>query len=296
MPRNQDDNELENRDVIEVARPLGTPVQMSAAELAKMTVVEIKAELAGRKVPHLSKLRKADLLTLLKDSLHLPVLVHVEVPKKKKKNGSARKNGHADGHDGVDDAKDEKDDALAWNQHHPARKLLYDAIVAGDVPLDAAAMGPAEVHCKYSNTPEFQLKGMDYGEAFTRRLRGLRNIIRGDKSRSNEDMDALMKAMKNHPVPALTHKGRPQWNGSIAQALLQLDMSLGKHNTHTPAQLWESNEQCKQALSPNSFRWKLRQMTRTQKYLHTLKHDAEQKLRKNLKGTKSKLCNGNTNT
>ena len=31
------------------------------------------------------------------------------------------------------------------------------------------------------------------------------------------------------------------------------------------------------------FRWKIYQEVRTRKYLHTLKHDAEKKLRKNLK-------------
>ena len=34
---------------------------------------------------------------------------------------------------------------LPWNEEHPTRLLLYDALVLGDIPLDGKDMGPRAV-------------------------------------------------------------------------------------------------------------------------------------------------------
>lgn len=163
------------------------------------------------------------------------------------------------------------------------RKLLYDELASGMIPIDEEEMGPAEVYYNYSHTPEFKQRGMEYSDRFVSRLRGLRKIVKRDKSRAWEDKRAIQIALKNHPAPLLNHKGRPQWNGSIAQACLELDLAAGKHNLMMPSELWESNDEYKRTLSKDAFRWKIKQMIRTKKYLHTLKCRSEEKLKAHLK-------------
>lgn len=171
---------------------------------------------------------------------------------------------------------------LKWNQEHPARRLLYDEIKAGRIPLEEKEMSAAEVYYNYYQTLEFQMRGMEYDDTFARRLKDLRTQMSRDKTRASEDEEAFKVAIKNNPVPQLNHKGKPQWNGSLAQKKLEKDMKAGKHTTMAPQELWASCRLYKEALDKDDFRWKIRQMTRTKKYLHTLEHDAETKLKAHL--------------
>jgi len=91
--------------------------------------------------------------------------------------------------------------------------------------------------------------------------------------------------MKHHPPPTLNHRGRPQWNGSVAQAILQCDIAQGKHKGKGARKaLCNASDRagCRRALSPKSFRWKLQQEERTEKCLYTLKCKAEIKLKDNI--------------
>lgn len=170
-----------------------------------------------------------------------------------------------------------------WDQEHPARNLLFDEIKKGNIPLDENDMGPAEVFCHYHETFEFRLRGMEFGDTFVRRLRALREQIKGDRDRAEEDLSFLKTSMHNHPVPLLTHKGKFQWNRSIAHCLLKHDMEQGLHKRMTPAALWETrNGLYKLFLDLKDFRDKIYTITRMKKYLYTLEHNAEQKLRKHL--------------
>ena len=144
-------------------------------------------------------------------------------------------------------------------------------------------MGPALVHFTYRDTIEFKIKGMEYENGFPRRLNDLRKIIKASYDRAARDKNALKIAMKNHPAPQFNHKGRPQWNGGVAQVYLKFDMALGRHLTKDKQKFYESRPEYQRALSLKSFRDKINQMVGTAKYLHTLEHDAELKLRKNLK-------------
>ncbi|CAB9506772.1 hypothetical protein SEMRO_278_G106580.1 [Seminavis robusta] len=181
-------------------------------------------------------------------------------------------------------ARKKKDVSLTWNENHPARILLYKEIAEGRIPLDEKEMGPAEVWCTYHDTLEFQMDGVEFNDNFATRLSSLRAIVKRDQGRAANDRKALEKAMKNHPVQELNHRGEPQWNGSLAQALLQQDMAEGKHETMRPSELWEARPEYKEAFSrKDDFRWKIRQEIRTKKYLYTLEYRAEEKLRKNLK-------------
>jgi len=184
---------------------------------------------------------------------------------------------------GADDVDGDKDEVeLKWDQHHPARKLLIGEIDAGRIPLDSDVMGPAEVFFNYMGTLEFQIKGMDYGDKFVARLRRLREMVEKDKDRAARDLKALKNALKLHPPAPLNHRGQPQWNGSVAQALLQYDMSRGKHKERDPSLLRMDRPEYQAATSMDQFRWHVHQETRTQKYLYTLEYEADQKLKKNL--------------
>jgi len=170
-----------------------------------------------------------------------------------------------------------------WNEHHPARKLLYDELVDGRIPVDYKKMGPAEVFFTYAGTTEFQMNGMSYDATFRSRLLALRNIVKREMQRAKKDKNALRIALKNYPPPANDHHGRPQWNGSVAQILLKLDVANGKHRQMKPHELRTLPFRQEHMLhSVDEFRWKLQQEIRTQKYLYTLKYRAEEKLRETM--------------
>ena len=171
---------------------------------------------------------------------------------------------------------------LDWNEHHPARQLIFEEISEGRIPLDSTQMDASEVWNRYSTTSQFKMRGMKFGETFKRRLAALRKQIGRDKDRASADKEAVARAIKNHPPAIHNHRGEPQWNGSQAQQLLKQDIDSGVHLTMKPMELRLIRPQY-QEFGIDTFRWKIHQEIRTRKYLHTLKHDAEQKLRKNLK-------------
>jgi len=121
---------------------------------------------------------------------------------------------------------------------------------------------------------------------FKRCLAALRKAITKDKNRAHDDKTEVARVIRNHPPPTHDHKGEPQWNGSDAQRLLKEDVANGKHledkMTPTKMRMAPDRPQHREFL-PDTFRWKIHQEVRTKKCLHALKHDAEQKLRKNLK-------------
>lgn len=313
----------------------GQPVDIPAEVLNQMKVAEIKAELRSCNVHFPSKLLKQALLDLLATSLHLPIIPESEKTggqttqnnnKKKrlhcwKKDHPARKllyfdfkegnipldaneMGPAEIHCKCSETTEfegiECDDAfiqrlkslrshimkeeplLKWNEQHPARQLMFDEIAAERIPLDGELMGTAEVWSNYAATAEFKMRGMKCGDTFKRRLAALRKLIKRDKNRSAHDKLEVAKAIKNHPPPSHNHRGEPQWNGSEAQQLLKDAIEEGKHLLEKPEQLRLAKPQF-QAFGKDTFRWKIQQELKTKKCLHALKHDAEQKLRKNLK-------------
>jgi len=173
---------------------------------------------------------------------------------------------------------------LKWTDLHPAKKSLFDEISAGRIPLEVEQMGAAQVWCNYHNTSQFKMRGMKFSDAFKRRLSAMRKQIAKDKTRAASDQQEVARAIRNHPPPTHNHRGEPQWNGSRAQELLKLDIAAGNHLKMTATELWlDPTRPEHQDFEPQTIRWKIQQELKTQKHLHTLKHDAEQKLRKNLK-------------
>jgi len=134
-----------------------SPANVSSKAISNLTVAEIKAELKARNVHFVSKLRKQDLLKLLSESLNLESTTP----------GNVNEIDKVAGKDAGGDTENTKETPLKWNADHPARALLHKEIEAGNIPLDANQMGPAEVHFTCSHTIEFQMKGMEYGDTFT---------------------------------------------------------------------------------------------------------------------------------
>ena len=316
---------------------LGHQVSIPESILGQLTVAEIKTELKQRNVHVPSKIRKQQLLDLLRSSLHLPVVTVAEAPVGKKekavkwnKNHPAWQLLYSEMKAGnipldssqmgptaiyekycdtfelqmegmqfgdtfisrLDDIRKkvlQEDPPLPWNECHPARVLLYNELESGAIPLDEEEMGPAEVYCMYASSFEFNLRGMEYSEKFEHRLDSLRKHVKGCKGRAEDDSNALKAALRNHPPPALNQRGRPQWNGSAAQAMLEIDVAAGIHKLKKPAEMWSDNDVYQQALTKDEFRWKIAQVVRTKKYLHTLKYKAATKLRENLKDLPEKV-------
>ena len=135
-------------------------------------------------------------------------------------------------------------------------------------------MKPFDVWNKYCDHAAFE--GAVYDGAFTRRLLNLRKQFQEGKSRAENDLEAFLLAKQNHPPPPFNHRGEPQWNGSEAQQMLEIDMQNGKHFELKPSDLWESRAEY-QEFHLSTFRDHLHQADRTRKYLETLKLRSKQK-------------------
>ena len=170
---------------------------------------------------------------------------------------------------------------LKWNEHHPARSLLFNELENGEIPVDAEEMGPAQVWCKYAGTKEFKMRGMKFNDTFKRRLVALRKLVARDKCRARDDLQQLIGALNDHPPPIHNHRGEPQWNGSKAQSLLKEAVDRGHHIEMEPSELRRTKPEFMEC-ALNTFRWHIHQEVKTRKCLHTLEYDAEQKLRKHL--------------
>ena len=145
----------------------------------------------------------------------------------------------ADGDDSSSEGEEELEalQGIPW-PYHPVRKLLLEKLISGEIPGDYRKMGAQYVWNKYCDLDIFA--GMEYDEAFKRRLRVLRKQFVEGKSWADEDLQAFIIAKTNHLPPPRNHKNEPQWNGSAAQAWLKVDMENEKHIDTKPEHLWES--------------------------------------------------------
>lgn len=122
---------------------------------------------------------------------------------------------------------------------------------------------------------------MKFNDTFKRRIAALRKHVGKDQGRGKEDLQDLLRALKNFPPPTPNHRGEPQCNGSEAQKLLKEAVDRDDHMRMEPQELRRTKPQFLE-FALNTFRWKIHQEVKTRKYLYTLKPDAEQKLRKHL--------------
>ena len=174
-------------------------------------------------------------------------------------------------------------EGIPW-LYHPLRAFLLEKLQQNDFPADYKLMAPFDVWNKYCDDDVFE--GMEYDAAFRRRLLALRKQFQQDSNRADDDFEAFEIAKRNNPAPEINSKGEPQWNGSDAQRLLEIDIDNKKHKELKPEELWESRAEYQEFLL-STFRDHIYQAVQTRKYLHTLKlRDKEKEKKRKDKASK----------
>ena len=146
--------------------------------------------------------------------------------------------------------EEELDKDVPWKDH-PARALLRKAFMNGDIPLDYGRQ-PKTIYDKYKSTHAFA--GMLYDEAFTRRLRAIRDQAKKKGQRVVDDARAFEVFRKNFPVKPHNHKGELRWEGSAAQGLLKEDLAMGRHLEFGRVKLFWLSRQEYQLFKQSIFR------------------------------------------
>ena len=174
-------------------------------------------------------------------------------------------------------------EGIPW-LYHPLRAFLLGKLQQNDFPADYKLMAPFDVWNKYCDDDVFE--GMEYDAAFRRRLLALRKQFQQDNNRANDDFEAFQIAKRNNPAPEINSKGEPQWNGSDAQRLLEIDIDNKKHKELKPEELWGSRDEY-QEFFLSTFGDHIYQSVQTRKYLHTLKlRDKEKETKRKKKAAK----------
>jgi hypothetical protein len=167
---------------------------------------------------------------------------------------------------------------------HPARKILKEALVNGDIPSDYNRQGgpnyalkPRMIYDEYKTNKAFA--GMS-GKEFADKLNRLRNIVEKRNKRVVDDMHAFEVFRNNFPVQPTNHRGEPRWEGSQAQALLKQDIEMGRDlEFHRMRLLWLSRPEYQQ-FTRKVFLGHIDQEKRLCKLKTLLKEKEEKKKRK----------------
>jgi hypothetical protein len=171
-----------------------------------------------------------------------------------------------------------KEPKVKWEKSR-AKKLLYNDIIKGIVPLDPKDDDDGVLNLKgiYSMRPEYS----EYSyEKFSGRIASLRKTVRDFTKRADQDKKRFDVFKSLNPVSRISHKGYVQWQGSEAQELLRQDIQEKKHETMSKIDLWGSRAEYFTEFSLDVFRDKLYQEIRTAKYLHTLEVRGKKKKKK----------------
>jgi hypothetical protein len=140
--------------------------------------------------------------------------------------------------------------AVEWS-NHPARKILKEALINGDIPTNYNREGGPNYHIKpkmiyatYKNTDAFA--GMTQKQ-FTSRLNALRKIVERRNKRVLDDMHAFQIFRHNFPIQLHNHRGELRWDGSEAQTLLKEDIEMGRDLEYARTRLfWLSRPEYQQ--------------------------------------------------
>ena len=166
--------------------------------------------------------------------------------------------------------KELKADGQKGWQYSDAKAALKAAIMEGEVPLEASAdEDENDLRVYFEGIPHV----LNYGgfDKFRKRLNDLRDQIRNDRTRAEEDEEAFFIFCKNHPKATVAAKGTyPEWEGSEAQKLLLIDLDNGLHKEKTKEALWKSKAVYQQ-FPLKVFREHIYQVFRTNKYLNHIK-------------------------
>ena len=153
-----------------------------------------------------------------------------------------------------------------------AKRLLYDDIMNGTVPLEAkdangkTTMPLFTIYMLHEEYSKWEYK------KFSARLSSIRKSIKDNNKRAKYDRSIFEKYVTKHGfVSFYSHYGYIQWPGSDAQQQLQADIQEKKHKTMGPMALWSSNPIYYDDFPLAVFRDKIYQEERTAKYIHTVK-------------------------
>lgn len=165
-----------------------------------------------------------------------------------------------------------KPNPVPWDEHHPARILLYEELRSGNI---SPTMKPKDVYVKYCHTKAFNTWGMEYNANFGTRFNGLKEIVLESNRRRDEDAADFKMFRELHPRPPVDRRGDPFWDGSQAQERLKRDLDNPEFSNMKPSKLWESRELYQQ-WSLSVFRGHIHQERDTRKYLYTLRFRADE--------------------
>jgi len=163
------------------------------------------------------------------------------------------------------DAKD-KEEEYKWRNSEAQEQLRKD-LLSGRIPLhDDGTLTAKEA---FMMRPEYVKSGWRLWEA---RLKSLRERILRDYDRAKADADCYVNYTKNRTPSDQSARGYPEWEGSLSQKLLAIDLNemkeQGRHMT--PQELYLLHE-CHLDFPLQVFRDHIYQKIGTDKYLHTLK-------------------------
>lgn len=227
------------------------PVAIAASVLQRLTVAQVKEELRIREVSFGSKLRKPELLQLLKDSLELPVV-------------------HESNNNNLPEQPNEP--TVPWADSK-ARKLLVQDVLDGVVPLEPDNEMPLNVI--FTSRPEFA----EYGYTnFSSRLATIRHQTKRDNGRAADDLAAFEAFQALNIAHTHSPHGYPEWESSKAQKRLQKDIDDGLDKMLTPLELWCFREEYDD-YPLKVFRDHIYQEHRTRKFYHTLKVKGKSKMK-----------------
>ena len=165
---------------------------------------------------------------------------------------------------------------ITW-ANSDARRLLYEAIMSKDVPLEWDGLDKfghtRNLKSIFVSIPELGL--YDY-KMLSSRLSSLRGIITTHNRRAAADEKAYEKFKQLHPPSRFAKKGYIQCQGSEAKKQLKKDMEQGLLEEYEKQDLWELRTVYYTNFPLKEFRDKIKQTTRTHKYMHTLKVKGKQ--------------------
>ena len=154
---------------------------------------------------------------------------------------------------------------IPWKKSK-ARKLLYDDVREGRVPLkakDENGQKTTDISKVYSMHPEYA----DYDfDKFQSRLSGIRKTITNKNSRANDDKASFDNFCANHTISTVSCYGYSQWQGSSAQKLVKEHIKDGTLESYTKAKYeypkmayWLSRQEFYDEFPLYAFRDKIKQ-------------------------------------
>jgi len=157
------------------------------------------------------------------------------------------------------------DEVVQWGASE-ARDVLYDMLLAGEIPAD---MKPKAVYMNYlKDLPAFQ-PFQDYTALkFANKLSSARKRATKKVDRAAEDLEFFEHDRLIFPAPTVDTKGQPMWKDSKAQKLLRKalsDIDSGKRLYTKPRFLYAEEAEWYDNYTLEFFRKKIYQEIKFEK-------------------------------